>query len=98
MLYSFCFVSTFCHPGYSLAGVSRSVTIAAAYLMTVTSFGWRDAVNAIRGVRNQANPNFGFQRQLQKYEAEYVQQVDCFSFLDSSLFFCFFVLDLIIFH
>lgn len=53
---------------HCLAGVSRSVTVVAAYIMTVTSLGWRDALNAIRGARNCANPNFGFQKQLQTYE------------------------------
>lgn len=55
---------------HCLAGVSRSVTITAAYIMTVTNFGWRDTLQAIRGARNCANPNFGFQRQLQEYENE----------------------------
>lgn len=53
---------------YSLAGISRSVTFTAAYIMTVTNFGWRESLNAIRGGRQCANPNFGFQRQLQEYE------------------------------
>lgn len=53
---------------HCLAGVSRSVTVTAAYLMTVTSFGWRNTLNAIRGARSCANPNFGFQKQLQQYE------------------------------
>ncbi|XP_076470174.1 dual specificity protein phosphatase 22-B-like [Babylonia areolata] len=55
---------------HCLAGVSRSVTITAAYLMTDTTLGWREALNAIRGARNHANPNFGFQKQLQTYENE----------------------------
>lgn len=55
---------------HCLAGVSRSVTVTAAYLMTVTTLGWRDAINAIRGARNVANPNFGFQKQLQIYQNE----------------------------
>ena len=59
----------------SLAGVSRSVTVTAAYLMTVTTLGWREALNAIRGARNVANPNFGFQRQLQTYESEHLEEV-----------------------
>lgn len=58
-----------------MAGVSRSVTIACAYIMTVTELGWRDSINAVRGARDQANPNFGFQRQLQKYENELVEKV-----------------------
>ncbi|KAJ8303583.1 hypothetical protein KUTeg_019979 [Tegillarca granosa] len=59
---------------HCLAGVSRSVTIACAYIMTVTELGWRDSINAVRGARDQANPNFGFQRQLQKYETELVEK------------------------
>ncbi|CAE1305196.1 unnamed protein product [Acanthosepion pharaonis] len=53
---------------HCLAGISRSVTFTAAYIMTVTNFGWRESLNAIRGGRQCANPNFGFQRQLQEYE------------------------------
>ncbi|XP_071174606.1 dual specificity protein phosphatase 22-B-like isoform X2 [Mytilus edulis] len=59
---------------HCLAGVSRSVTITAAYIMTVTPLGWREAVNSIRGVRNCANPNFGFQKQLMKYQNENLQE------------------------
>ncbi|KAL8564593.1 hypothetical protein ACOMHN_032149 [Nucella lapillus] len=55
---------------HCLAGVSRSVTVTAAYLMTAANMNWRDALNAIRGARNHANPNFGFQKQLQTYETE----------------------------
>ncbi|XP_063440142.1 dual specificity protein phosphatase 22-B-like [Mytilus trossulus] len=59
---------------HCLAGVSRSVTITAAYIMTVTPLGWREAVNSIRGVRDLANPNFGFQKQLMKYQNENLQE------------------------
>ncbi|XP_033754414.1 dual specificity protein phosphatase 22-like [Pecten maximus] len=59
---------------HCIAGVSRSVTVTAAYIMTVTSFGWRDALNAIRGARSCANPNFGFQRQLQQFETDLVEK------------------------
>lgn len=59
----------------SLAGVSRSVTVTAAYIMTVTNLGWRDALNSIRGARSVANPNFGFQKQLQNYENEQLEEV-----------------------
>lgn len=55
---------------HCLAGVSRSVTVTAAYMMTVTNYGWRDCLNAIRGARSYANPNFGFQRQLQNFDVE----------------------------
>ena len=43
--------------------------------MTVTNLGWRDTLNAIRGARNCANPNFGFQKQLQEYENESLDAV-----------------------
>ena len=43
--------------------------------MTVTQLGWRDSINAIRGARNCANPNFGFQKQLQDYENEGLEKV-----------------------
>lgn len=55
---------------HCLAGVSRSVTVTAAYMMTVTDYGWKDCLNAIRGARTYANPNFGFQRQLQNFHVE----------------------------
>ncbi len=69
-LIPFCFGYCFMDLKYShsLAGVSRSTTIAIAYVMTVTDLSWVDAINAIRGARKVANPNFGFQRQLQNYE------------------------------
>lgn len=47
--------------------------------MTVTNLGWRDAVNAIRGARSCANPNFGFQKQLQDYENEGLENVGFYS-------------------
>uniref|UniRef100_T1J292 Dual specificity protein phosphatase 15 n=1 Tax=Strigamia maritima TaxID=126957 RepID=T1J292_STRMM len=55
---------------HCLAGVSRSVTISVAYLMSVTGLNWRETLNAVRGARNVANPNFGFQRQLHDFEVE----------------------------
>lgn len=70
----------------SLAGVSRSVTVTAAYIMTVTNLGWRDSLNCIRGVRSVANPNFGFQKQLQNYENEHLEEVcDCSRIMRFSL-------------
>lgn len=59
----------------SLAGVSRSVTVVVAYVMTVTELGWRDSLNAVRGARNCASPNFGFQRQLLEFQHENLMQV-----------------------
>ena len=51
----------------SMAGVSRSTTIVAAYIMAVTQLNWRDAIKAIKCSRSIANPNYGFQRQLQDF-------------------------------
>ena len=59
----------------SLAGVSRSVTVTVAYIMTITGLGWRDSLSAVRGARRCANPNFGFQRQLSQFEHELVSAV-----------------------
>lgn len=52
---------------YSIAGVSRAVTITCAYLMSVTQFGWPEILEAVRCARPQAGPNFGFQNQLMKF-------------------------------
>ena len=51
----------------SMAGVSRSTTLVAAYIMAVTQLNWRDAIKAIKCSRSIANPNYGFQRQLQDF-------------------------------
>ncbi|NWX67929.1 DUS22 phosphatase, partial [Alca torda] len=57
-----------------LAGVSRSVTLVVAYIMTITDFGWEDALSVVRAARSCANPNMGFQRQLQDFEKHDVDQ------------------------
>ncbi|XP_040105346.1 dual specificity protein phosphatase 22 isoform X2 [Oryx dammah] len=59
---------------HRLAGVSRSVTLVVAYIMTVTDFGWEDALHTVRAGRSCANPNLGFQRQLQEFEELQVHQ------------------------
>ncbi|GAB1298047.1 Dual specificity protein phosphatase 22 [Apodemus speciosus] len=59
---------------HDLAGVSRSVTLVIAYIMTVTDFGWEDALHTVRAGRSCANPNLGFQRQLQEFEKHEVHQ------------------------
>lgn len=45
-----------------------------AYIMTVTDFGWEDALHTVRAGRSCANPNLGFQRQLQEFEELQVHQ------------------------
>nr|CAD7588010.1 unnamed protein product [Timema genevievae] len=52
-----------------LAGMSRSVTVAVAYIMSVTTLNWKEALKVVRVGRSVANPNFGFQKQLQEFEA-----------------------------
>lgn len=46
-----------------------------AYVMTVTDLGWEDALHTVRAGRSCANPNLGFQRQLQEFEEHHVHQV-----------------------
>lgn len=53
---------------HCLAGMSRSVTVAVAYIMSVTSLSWKEALKVVRAGRSVANPNSGFQRQLQDWE------------------------------
>jgi len=52
---------------HCLAGISRSVTIVAAYIISVTGLSVAEALQAVRSTRTIANPNFGFQKQLYDY-------------------------------
>jgi len=58
---------------HCLAGVSRSVTLATAYIMTITELGWREALNVVRGARKQAYPNMGFKKALRIFEQKDLQ-------------------------
>ncbi|KAH9484573.1 Dual specificity protein phosphatase 1 [Psilocybe cubensis] len=51
-------------------GVSRSVSVVAAYLMA--AYGWTptEAVHFIKSKRRVANPNFGFIQQLHEYSRD----------------------------
>uniref|UniRef100_A0A3B3HPC6 Dual specificity phosphatase 22a n=1 Tax=Oryzias latipes TaxID=8090 RepID=A0A3B3HPC6_ORYLA len=53
---------------HCVAGVSRSVTLVVAYIMTVTDCGWVEALAAVRSARPCAGPNLGFLRQLEEFE------------------------------
>ena len=53
---------------FSVAGISRSVTIAAAYIMSVTTINHQEAFQVVRSARTAANPNIGFQRQLYEFD------------------------------
>uniref|UniRef100_A0A3B4DAX7 Dual specificity phosphatase 22b n=1 Tax=Pygocentrus nattereri TaxID=42514 RepID=A0A3B4DAX7_PYGNA len=59
---------------HCLAGVSRSVTLVVAYIMTVTGLGWQEALAAVRVVRPCAGPNPGFQKQLEEFESTQAQE------------------------
>lgn len=50
------------------SGVSRSVSVCIAYLMTREGYNYDDALNHIRETRSKANPNIGFKVQLQALE------------------------------
>jgi len=52
---------------HCLMGVSRSVTIILAYLITVTDIQLDKAHEFVRARRFFANPNFGFREQLKRY-------------------------------
>ncbi|XP_034385827.1 dual specificity protein phosphatase 22-B-like [Cyclopterus lumpus] len=53
---------------HCVAGVSRSVTLVVAYIMTATGRGWVESLAAVRAVRPCAGPNLGFLRQLEEFE------------------------------
>lgn len=54
---------------HCLAGISRSVTVAAAYLLsTVPTLNHQEALQSVRAARIVANPNIGFQKQLADFE------------------------------
>ena len=62
---------------HSLAGVSRSVTITAMYVMLVTSLDDEQALAVVKQCRPQAGPNFGFRTQLQNYYKSHAEKVCC---------------------
>ena len=59
----------------SMAGASRSVTMVVAYLTTISELPWRDCLTAVRAARRQANPNLGFQQQLEIFEKEDLKMI-----------------------
>lgn len=68
---------------FSLAGMSRSVTVAVAYIMSTTNLSWKEALKVVRVGRSIANPNVGFQQQLKDFESSRLQdvsnkQTECF--------------------
>ncbi|XP_022169655.1 dual specificity protein phosphatase 22-like [Myzus persicae] len=57
---------------HCLAGMSRSVTIAAAYIMSATTFKLKHVLRLLKTCRSIASPNEGFNKQLQYYECNYL--------------------------
>ncbi|KAL6062232.1 tyrosine protein phosphatase yvh1 [Balamuthia mandrillaris] len=61
---------------HCLAGVSRSATMVAAYLMKTQRLSSWEALDLLREKRSMARPNSGFFEQLQFYEAMDCQFVE----------------------
>ncbi|XP_014609162.1 dual specificity protein phosphatase 15 [Polistes fuscatus] len=59
---------------HCLAGMSRSVTVAVAYIMSTTNLSWKEALKVVRVGRSIANPNAGFQQQLEDFESSRLQE------------------------
>lgn len=55
--------------------MSRSVTIAAAYVMSATSIKLKHALRLLKACRSIASPNEGFNKQLQYFEINYLLEV-----------------------
>lgn len=91
-----CSLQTACYSvkpcALSVAGVSRSVTLVVAYIMTVTGRGWVESLAAVRAARPCAGPNLGFLRQLEEFEnTELAEVSDIKFFLDIiTLYICMF--------
>lgn len=64
--------------------MSRSVTVAVAYIMSTTSLSWKEALKVVRVGRSIANPNVGFQQQLKDFESSRLQDVS-----DTKIIICF---------
>lgn len=58
--------------------MSRSVTVAVAYIMSVTNLNWKDGLKVVRAGRNVANPNLGFLKQLEEFECTRLIEVSDF--------------------
>ena len=54
----------------SLAGRSRSVSMATAYIMNKEVISLNTALARVRETRSQADPNPSFMRQLRELESE----------------------------
>ncbi|KAF0303697.1 Dual specificity protein phosphatase 22 [Amphibalanus amphitrite] len=59
---------------HCIAGMSRSVAVALAYVISVTSLDCQMALQAMRAARPIANPNEGFLKQLSVFENDKLEQ------------------------
>lgn len=55
--------------------MSRSVTIAAAYIMSATTIKLKHVLRLLKACRSIACPNEGFNKQLQYFECNYLSDV-----------------------
>lgn len=75
-------------------GVSRSVSIVVAYLITVTDMHLDRAHEFVRERRFFANPNVGFREQLKRYYSQVGFVLDCLCWPTISYLFSHFKTDL----
>ncbi|GJP29007.1 hypothetical protein CLOM_g13 [Closterium sp. NIES-68] len=54
---------------HCVAGMSRSATVVIAYLMARKGLSFQEAFAHVKKCRPIAQPNYGFMRQLEKFEA-----------------------------
>uniref|UniRef100_A0A183F1X3 TYR_PHOSPHATASE_2 domain-containing protein n=1 Tax=Heligmosomoides polygyrus TaxID=6339 RepID=A0A183F1X3_HELPZ len=64
---------------HCLAGVSRSATVVAAYLITACDMSFLSALSLIAKKRPVINPNFGFRMQLCTYADRNADRILFFS-------------------
>ena len=56
---------------HCFAGVSRSTTMIIAYFIKYKKMNYEESIKFIKSKRSIANPNYGFQTQLKKFEKTY---------------------------
>ncbi|KAG8761197.1 hypothetical protein FRC14_006246 [Serendipita sp. 396] len=56
---------------HCLAGMSRSATLVCAYLLATTSMNTEETIEFVRSKRRIIQPNYGFQKQLKRWEAKH---------------------------
>jgi protein-tyrosine phosphatase len=57
------------------AGVSRSVSIVIAYLIYNYNMPYSESIMYVKGKRNVANPNVGFEKHLRNYSYEILKKL-----------------------